>query len=77
MTGANNKFDAGKITSTIKEAGGDQISRFEALFIYLWEGIKNAIEKHNANEVEMGFPPASHYEMSVSLSWALGWNLSA
>jgi hypothetical protein len=47
-----------------------------ALQCYLSEGIRNAIERHNANEAKMGYPPASHYEISVSLSWALGWDFS-
>jgi hypothetical protein len=73
MSDANDSFDANKITNKIEEAKGDEISRFEALAIYLSDGIRNAVEKHNANEAKMGCPPASHYEISVSLAWAVCW----
>jgi hypothetical protein len=67
-------FDAAKITDKIEMAQGHECSRFEALACYLGEGIRKAIEEHNANEAKMGFPPASHYEISVSLAWAVGWH---
>jgi hypothetical protein len=76
MTDANDTFDANKITDKIEEAKGDEISRFDGLAVRFGLGIQNAIEEHNASEVEHGFPPASHYEISVSLSWALGWMFS-
>jgi hypothetical protein len=76
MINANESFNADKIANKIKEAADDQSSRFDALQCYLSEGIRNAIKSYNANEAKMGYPPASHFEISVSLSWALGWDFS-
>jgi hypothetical protein len=66
--------DSAKITNEIKEAEHDELIRFDSLACRFGKAIRDAIEAHNASEAEDGFPPASHYEISVSLSWAVGWH---